>query len=218
MPGWRDELIQISYTPFTRIDIRRMNRVGVLSSEDVYEAYLDIGYSPEKARQLQDFVKRLNEPQDTLAEQLADELTRSNILGFYDDGIIARSTAALLLKNAGYNAITTELFLDSEDFDRERKERKADIRIIGEQVKAGALTFNEAAARLDGLGLETRERDLALLSIQRIVDANVKMPSKADLDKFMKKGLIDRGTYEANMERIGFSEFWTAKYLTLAME
>ena len=218
MPGWRDELIQISYTPFTRIDIRRMNRVGVLSSEDVYEAYLDIGYSPAKARQLQDFVQRLNEPQETLAEQLADELTRSNILGFYDDGIIARSTAAALLKNAGYNAITTELFLDSEDFDRERKERKADIRIIGEQVKNGALTFNEAAAQLDSLGLETRERDLALLSIQRIVDANVKMPSKSDLDKFVKKGLIDKGTYESNMERLGFTEFWTAKYLTLAME
>ena len=85
-------------------------------------------------------------------------------------------------------------------------------------MKNGALTFNEAAAQLDSLGLETRERDLALLSIQRIVDANVKMPSKSDLDKFVKKGLIDKGTYESNMERLGFTEFWTAKYLTLAME
>jgi hypothetical protein len=216
MPGWRDELIQISYNPFTRVDIRRMHKVGVLTSEDVYEAYLDLGYNETNARKLQEFVDKLNDEDETLQEELADELTRSNIIGFYSDGIIDRSTAQALMLNAGYNIISVALFLDDADFKQERADRKADINIILEQAKIGNISIEEARSQLDTLGLETAERDKALVQLQRVIQANVKMPSKTDLDKMLAAGIISDSEYQTNMARLGYSDYWIDKYRQLA--
>jgi len=55
MPYWRDKLIQISYSPFTRVDVRRMADMQILDYQEVIDAYKDIGYPPEKAQRLADF-------------------------------------------------------------------------------------------------------------------------------------------------------------------
>ena len=91
IPGWRDELIAISYRPYTRVDIRRMHDVGVLDEDEVYEAYQDIGYNDEKARTLTDFTIALNSDDPDDIEPL-DGLTRSSIIAAYKDGIIDRPT------------------------------------------------------------------------------------------------------------------------------
>jgi len=54
-PFWREKLIAISYAPFTRVDVRRMFKLGVLNRDQVYSAMLDIGYDPWKAEKMTDF-------------------------------------------------------------------------------------------------------------------------------------------------------------------
>jgi len=54
-PFWREKLIAISYAPFTRVDVRRMFKLGVLNRDQVYSAMLDIGYDPWKAEQMTKF-------------------------------------------------------------------------------------------------------------------------------------------------------------------
>ncbi|KKM05612.1 hypothetical protein LCGC14_1752350, partial [marine sediment metagenome] len=56
MPFWRDKVVAIAFTPFTRIDIRRFFRTNVFGPRDspeaiaqVIRAYKDIGYDDEKA-------------------------------------------------------------------------------------------------------------------------------------------------------------------------
>ncbi|GAJ10812.1 unnamed protein product, partial [marine sediment metagenome] len=46
MPAWREPLKDISYNPFTRVDVRRMHKIGVLDEEAVFTAYADVGFSP----------------------------------------------------------------------------------------------------------------------------------------------------------------------------
>ena len=50
MPFWREKLKDISYNPLTRVDVRRMHRIGVLEEEGVFNAYLDVGYNEENAQ------------------------------------------------------------------------------------------------------------------------------------------------------------------------
>ena len=215
MPGWRKDLVELSYSPLTRVDVRRMNKLGVITSEEVYKAYLDLGYSPENAERLQRFVQDYNFPEETLQEQLANDLTRSNIISFYRNGIIDRLTASLLLTNAGINSIAAALFLDDADFKEELEDRKAEQAVIIESAKIGNITIEEARAQLDTLGLETAERDKALVKLERVIQANVKQPSKADLDKFLKNELISEDEYRTNMRRLGYSNFWIDKYIQL---
>ena len=49
---WRERLVQLSYDPYTRVDVRRMYTAGVLSENEVFDTYLDLGYDEEHANNL----------------------------------------------------------------------------------------------------------------------------------------------------------------------
>ncbi|KKN19092.1 hypothetical protein LCGC14_0949200 [marine sediment metagenome] len=216
MPGWRDKLIQISYSPFTRVDIRRMHKTGTLNESGVLRAYKDIGYDSEKAQTLTDFTIKLNEDEGMITLDIASDLTRSNIVGFYVDGIIKRVPAFLLLVQAGINVAAAELFLQDADFRIEKKERKQQVNIIIDRFKAGGSTFLEADDRLRGLGLQVEELALAQLDLARVREQLTAIPSRSDLDKFLKAGIIDEPQYLNGMELLGFSSVWSGRYLEIA--
>jgi len=44
VPAQIDNLARISYSPFTRVDSRRMYRLGVLTDQELLQAYADVGY------------------------------------------------------------------------------------------------------------------------------------------------------------------------------
>ncbi|GAH80833.1 unnamed protein product, partial [marine sediment metagenome] len=54
-PFWRDKLTKIAYNPFTRVDVRRMHKAGVLSEAELLRAYMDVGYDAEKAGKMTEF-------------------------------------------------------------------------------------------------------------------------------------------------------------------
>lgn len=49
MPWWRDKLKAISYHPITRVDLRRMWDMKVVTREQLYKGYRDLGYNDENA-------------------------------------------------------------------------------------------------------------------------------------------------------------------------
>lgn len=216
MPAWRDRLIAISYNPLTRVDIRRMNALGVLDDNETLNAYLDVGYNPENAARLLEFTKRLNQEESLLTLDVASDLTRSNIIGFYKDGILDAITARLLLLQAGVNVAAAELFIMAADFDIERQERKDQITLILDKYRFGKITFEAAVDQVRALDIEAKEKELALLDLERISDQINKLPSRTDLDKFLKAGLIGDSQYLDTMEKIGFNFTWAEKYLSLA--
>lgn len=67
MPFWRERLIEISYNPLTRVDIRRMHLLGILTEPEVFQAYKDIGYNDLNAKRLTAFTVKLT--QQTLAKE-----------------------------------------------------------------------------------------------------------------------------------------------------
>jgi hypothetical protein len=215
MPGWRDPMIAISYRPYTRVDIRRMHRVGVLNEAEVNQAYRDIGYDAFKAEKLTEFTVELNQEDDLLTLDVASDLTRSSIIGFYTDGIISQTTASALLLQAGINVGAAALYLMSADFDIERQQRKDQINIVLDRFKYGGLSYTEAADEIRQLGLQPRESELALLDLTRIREQETKTPSKADLDKFLKAGIIEAEEYVDQLERMGYSPMWSSRYLAL---
>ena len=215
MPGWREPLTQISYTPFTRVDIRRMHRLGVLDEGEVLRSYKDIGYDDEKARTQLEFVLAANKEDELVTLDVASDLTRSSILGFYADGIINRGTAFALLTQAGINVAASELFLLGADFDIERRDRGEQVTLILDRFRFVGQSLNESADQIRALGLETRERQLALLELERLSQMETKLPSKADLDKFLKAGIIPPTEYIDQLERQGFSPMWAGRYLEL---
>ena len=215
MPFWRDPLIEISFRPFTRVDIRRMHRVGVLTDGDVLLAYLNLGYDQTNAGLLRDFVLEINKEDEIITLDVASDLTRSSILSFFKDGIIGGTVARALLIQSGINVAAAELFILAAEFDIERRDRKQKLNIILDEFRFDGLTFVEAADRITALGFETKEHELAQADLESLRVREIKLPSKADLDKFLKADLLTDAQYLDQLDRLGFSRLWGDKYLAL---
>lgn len=216
MPFWRDKLIAISFSPLTRVDIRRMHKLGVLTDTQVFDAYQDIGYNKDNAQLLLDFTIALNSP--PVAEDDADlsTLTRTNIINFYKDGVLRRVAATSLLTGIGMSIDAADLFLDGADMEIQRKERKDQIEIVLDRADAGVLTFEEAQDGLNRLGLQTVEIQIALAELAKREAQRNKIPNRGDLDKMLGANIIDPVMYIDTMKRNGYSQVWADRYLRLA--
>jgi len=215
MPGWRQALIDISYSPYTRVDIRRMHKVGVLSDAEVKRAYQDIGYNPDRAQKLLEFTKELNTDEGYLTLDVASDLTRGNILQFYKRGIISEAVAIIYLGMIGINAAASRLFLENIDYEIELKKRDQDTDLILDRYRYELATYDKTEQDLRDLNLSYRETEEAIHDLRRLQDRRNKTPSKADLDKFLKAGLIEAAEYTGMLEEMGYSPYWAAKYLAL---
>ena len=102
-PFWRDKLKEISYIPYTRVDIRRMFDLGVVDVEDVYDNYKDLGYDDAHALQMTKFTIAYVDPEDkNLSRRISWVLTliryllRRSVFRFYGIWGINLSKSILL--------------------------------------------------------------------------------------------------------------------------
>lgn len=216
MPFWRDRLTAISYNPLTRVDVRRMHKLGIFDDDRVYKSYLDVGYSPEDAGYLTEFTVKYNEETPDLGA--ARDLARTQIVGLYSNRIIARDTALSLLGSLGYLPDDSALILDLEDVARETEQRKASIDLIKARAKAGVVTFEEAQAQLVALNVTQTELTAALADITSAQSQHTTIPSLSDLKAMHKARLLSDADFMTWLGRLGYSQFWQERYLLLNKE
>lgn len=117
MPFWRDQLIQLSYRPLTRVDVRRMYRLGVLNREQVYESYLDLGYSPENAERMTEFTIRYEAPEEDVGDTDVRKLTRGVIQMAFRRGVISKDEAVQRMVEIGYMEEDARLIMDVQEYE-----------------------------------------------------------------------------------------------------
>jgi hypothetical protein len=153
LPLYHDQLIEIAYVPFTRVDVRRMYKLGTLDYNGVLEAYKDLGYKPEKAKLLADF---------TASDIDDDDLTllRPVLLDAYSNDEIDRVTIIKLLRSTFRKQELFDLWLALIDQRKVRKSQKqtatvekATTRVptiakVETWFKLGVIDVNEAVALL----------------------------------------------------------------------
>lgn len=215
MPFWRDKLEQISFSPLTRVDIRRMHKVGVLSEQDVNTAYHDIGYNDINAQRLTEFTLAINTASDDTDDEGLGSLTRNNIIAFFKDGVFTIQESVDLLTASGMSVEVAELFVNNAEMEVELEFRRESISLIVEQAKSGTISFDQAQDALNRLELEELEKQKALNTLARLSAQKNKLPSKTDLDKFLGAGIIDSAAYLANLQLLGYNATWANRYLQL---
>jgi len=213
MPFWRNGLTQIAYSPFTRVDIRRMHAMGLLTEEEVFVAHKEIGYDADKARKLTAFTIALNKPAAADDEAELKELSRAQILSFFGDGLMNRERAMGLLDAMGYTPEAAGLMLSEVELSQERAERKAEIQLTLDLAKAGVLTIAQAEDRLNRLGLETIEVGRALSELIRESQRRTKLPTRAEAEQFFRQKLITEAAYRDILETLGYAEKWVKAYI-----
>jgi len=215
MPYWREKLTQISYNTLTRVDVRRMHKIGVMTDEELPTAYENIGYSPKDAADLADFTIELNKNTKSAPDEELGKLTKATILNFYEDGLINEDRAIELLVSAGYTPEAAQLLTNENELKVELRKRREELDHIVDLVKAGVLSASDAGDKLNALNLEQGELRKAETRILRATEKKVAIPSRTEGEKMVAAKIITLTDYKELLSLHGYAPKWVEAFVRL---
>ena len=212
MPFWRDALTKIAYRPLTRVDIRRMHNLGILSPEEVAERYRHIGFSPEDAEIMKDFTLRYNSDDTT-------GITRGSIIKAFKDGLLSQADLRDMLVKLGYAEDVINFWITIAAFEKAQEDIDDNKARLFEQYRVGAITESQLRTGLGYHGVPATYVDTQLGKAKIEAAKKTKMPTRTDLTDWLVKGIIDEPEFHRRMKEIGYQQADVIRYLTeLALE
>lgn len=198
MPFWRDKLVEIAYRPLTRVDVRRMYRVGVLDEGEVYEAYLDAGYADDNARRMAEFTIK-----QTIASQ--SKFTSGDIVKAFTKRMISRSDAVSLLAMIDVRYDDASRIIETAEYKREWAFKEQQIKGIRNLYKKKVYDENAARSRLGQLNLPSDQIEILMQQwYYDVKDEPTQTWTTAQTLKFIKAGLITEQRGIIELRRIGY--------------
>lgn len=206
MPFWRDKLTQISYNPLTRVDVRRMYSLGVLDKEGVKRAYLDIGYNESNADLMTDFTIKYESNEDA-------GLTRSSIINAYKKDLITQDQFLQYMKRLGYTESIINFYGELTEYEKYEEQVDGIVENVIQLYELGNITLSDVRTVLTGLDLPTVFIDSTINKLKIKSAVKTKIPSKTDVENWLKLQVINDLEYATYMKRQGYEETDIIKYL-----
>jgi len=182
--------------------------MGILSQEQVFEAYKAIGYDDEHAENLTKF---------TIAGASTSErdLTKTEILKGYRYKLLNSEEAKEALMKMGYDETEAEYYITLEDYNLE-KERKEDIlKRTKTEFTKGIIDRNEVYKRLSGANFNAKEIDYYLETWNVSRETKPRQPSLTDLKAMFKARVIDENTFREELSNMGYSDRYIDWYVKI---
>lgn len=206
-PTWHDPIIEVAYSTYTRVDVRRMHKMGILSDAELVRSYMDLGYDEVRALNMAEFTIMYN----TETER---DATKADILKGYRLGMFKRDRTIELLVDIGVVAEWAEYFVDMEDIRIEEQRIDEEIKTVKVLFVNGEITESEVHARLGVLGL-AGDRVARLLEEWHILrERKITRPTRGDLERFYRQGQIDEGKLAVELGKRGYIPEYIGLYQT----
>ncbi len=214
MPYWRDKLQQIAYNPLTRVDVRRMYSAGVIDEAKVERTYRDLGYTPENARLLRQWVVKEFPRKDDAGNLKVREDIVSVTRQAYARRLISRDTTVDRLRDADYTAEEAELQVDVWDFDfyldpslrSDVNPKQLGISVIERAYERRMVGFNAAVRELGELGYTPEDAKLRLQLVDlRLEEHLADLEIEVALDEYYA-GLIGDAQLAARLKDLHIPE------------
>lgn len=213
VPYWRELLKKIAFKPFTRVDVRRMFKLGVLNDEETLQAYKDLGYNDKKAGAMLEFTKVYTSPAEPTIKDEAKELTRGLILSMYREKVIDPGTATKYLGDIEYPTEFSTLIIALEDAKLAETETRERVKAINRGYDYGAITREEAVDRLGKLNLPAFQQEYYLYKLDLERAEKVRRPTIADFRSWFKSKIINIDEFKWELAVEGFHPYYIEKYV-----
>lgn len=220
MPEWRAPLKEIAYSPFTRVDVRRMRKLGVLAIHEVAPAYEDLGYKHDKALKMAEFTEKYNLDPEFSEETFSDREAQKNkdvsvsaILRGYNEFLLDRKETLTAIMGLGYSEAEVEWLLAFEDFKRAESGAKRILTKYRNGFVRGVYTRQEIEGKLGELNLPGKYTENLLTEWDEEKETRVSIPSKAEFVRFYKKKIISKMDLEEGFKRLGYEDKYIVWYL-----
>jgi len=203
---WRSRLIKLSYNPLTRVDVRRMFQMGVLSSAEVRRHYLDLGYSEKDAKAMTAWTEIEYAPESR-------DLTRSDIEDALSRGMLTESEAYGYLRALGYSEESASFYIARVAAKRAEEVQAQQLKAIQSQYEKGIIDEGQARARMAALNLPESQviANLELWTVNR--EAKIQRPAVGKLESFYKDSIIGADEFRQEMSAHGYNVAYTGWYL-----
>lgn len=208
-PTWHDRLIGISYNVFTRVDVRRMYQMGIINDIQLHRAHLDMGYKEEDAQRLDAWVK-------IEYNQEYKDITRGEIIKEFLEGIIDETTTVELLSYLGYTQDRINTMIALASYQRGYARQTARVNALKRMYLSGQMSSDEVRSDLFRYNVDPRKVEELLDLWALELKAGLRLPRVVDLNDWISRGVIDETTYRREMNRIGYSEYYTNIYFNAA--
>jgi hypothetical protein len=224
-PFYRDKLTQLAYRPITRIDIRRLNKVGILDHAGVQRAYLDLGYSPEHALMLADFTEKLNSTATKDAATALITSLRHKVIGLYIADKLGADDVHQTLVDLGFSDAEIKVWLAEADLDHQAELVTAVEAGIGKLYVAGLIDAKDATKRMmaipipvDAMGTLFAKWDLAIefRGGSEHIHKHREL-TKGEVLESLIDGMIDEATAEKMIIDLGYDKTGADAEIGLAL-
>lgn len=207
MPFWRDKLVAIAYRPLTRVDVRRMYKEGVLTEQEVFQAYLDQGYDDENAGRMTEF---------TIKQTLTSlsKFSTADVIRAFTQRMISRSEAGSLIRELGVRSTDVDFILRSAEYKREWQFTEERIKAIRNLYKKGEYTADQSQSALGRLNLPADQS--SILMEQWWYEVKETPParwSKSEIIKFVAAKTITRERGEQELRLLRYDDEHIEIYL-----
>ena len=142
----------------------------------------------------------------------AKELSRSDIEKAYEDRDLTYSQAVSLLGAIGYDEEIADFYLSRVELEMQRATRLERIALTKEKFLSSLVTESGARNLLVSYGVEIARINELLDRWTVQVLKNAKLPSKTDLDKFVRSEVINEDGYRVEMDKLGYSTYYIDLY------
>lgn len=213
MPNLIEPLIQIAFNPLTRVDVRRMHKLGVLGRDAVKKSYKDLGYDETNADLMTDFTVEFNKPKDKDEKVKERDLTKNDILKAYKDGYLTEVEAKEMLIDLLYSKDEAQFLLDRMDYFNEQERINQYLRLYKKAYLRGLFQDIDLDNKLDELSLpsEYKKRLIDLWTIER--DIKTELPTKPEVLSWFKKDIIGENQARIYLANLGYVGILADNYI-----
>ena len=196
---WRERLMAISYSPLTRVDLRRIYQLGLIDDKELLARLMEIGYTKADAELLLEFYK-------TFREEEARLYTKTEIRNLLYYGLINDTEAKVLLQRLGYTEEDAKTLIELWKTKLAEKDMREIQRYIRDAYALGEITRAEAEAELRNAGLSEEVIKIVLDKEDKRRLSSQKLPSASTIVKWLKLGIITKDVAYRLLKRINVAE------------
>ncbi|RLF47244.1 MAG: hypothetical protein DRN20_06175 [Thermoplasmata archaeon] len=118
-----------------------------------------------------------------------------------------------MLQEIGYDKEEAEFIMALEEAKEKREDLKEQITALTWRYARGDITVDELKTELKNLGLTESKVEYYVNKAERTRRRLVKLPSKADLLRWLKLGIVKEDEFKQIMRQLGYKEKYIQKYI-----
>jgi len=205
---WRDRMAAISYTPITRVDLRRIYNLNLCDDDFVKATLMERGYTSDDAALMLEFYKSLKMGKDK-------QLSEKSLFDSYNYGFITLDQIVQEFREKGYddNEITLKLAVNKKLL--MDKDLKENIKVWKHDYTEGLLSDEQVKYELTNAGMNDAKASIVLNQFKAAKRKTEKLPPLSDMHKFYSKGLLDERGYRESLQALHIPDRYIELYVKL---